>query len=142
MADIADEIASEAENAAALCEYHSGTALDYSEASLVHVEKTLADAEQWRGEFPQDRLENVIVSIGCYILEVGRREFGGRYMWHDERNQPVLVVGEPTFRVAIITQDKVRGRLGGDPADNIPFFYSGFAELARTAAPGTDALCV
>jgi hypothetical protein len=42
-----------------------------------------------------------------------------------------LVVGEPAFRVAIMTWDKVRGQLSGDPADNIPFFYTGFAERVR-----------
>jgi hypothetical protein len=36
--------------------------------------------------------------------------------------------------------EKVRGRVGGDEADNIPFFYAGFAERARKAVPGDDAL--
>jgi hypothetical protein len=73
---------------------------------------------------------------------VGRREFGGRYLWHDERDQPVLVVGEPNFRVAMIAWDKVRGRVGGDAGENIPFFYAGFAERARQAKAGDDALYV
>lgn len=142
MPDIADEIAREAENAAALCEYHCAATLDYSEASLTHIEKTLADAEHWRDEFPSDQLENVTVGVGCYILEVGRREFGGRYKWHEGLNRPVLVVGEPAFRVVLLPFDKVVGRLHGNEADNIPFFYAGFADRVRQAIPGTDALYV
>ena len=42
----------------------------------------------------------------------------------------------------MITWDKVRGRLGGDEADNLPFFYDGFAERVRRAAPGIRALYV
>lgn len=52
----------------------------------------------------------------------------------------MLVVGEPRFRVAILTWDKTKGRLLGDEADNIPFFYAGFAGCVRSATDGVDAL--
>ena len=52
------------------------------------------------------------------------------------------MVGEPAFRVALLAWDRVRGRLSGDAAANIPFFYAGFAERARRAEPGADALYV
>ncbi len=142
MDDFTQQIASAAENAVALCEYHCAAALDYSEASLQFVERTLAEADRWAGELTAEQLKTEIESVGCYILEVGRREFGGRYLWHDERNQPILVVGEPTRRIALLAQDKVRGRLGGDAGDNIPFFYAGFVDRARSAQPGTDVLYV
>ena len=87
----------------------------------------------------QDALVRI---LGSYVLEVGRREFGGKFYWHDGRDQPVLVVGEPDYRIAILTFDKVRGRLFGDQADNIPLFYQGFAARARTAEPGADVLYV
>ncbi len=83
-----------------------------------------------------EQVTALVQDFGCYILEVGRRQFGGRYQWHDGRDQPVLVVGETAFRVAILAWDKVRGRLGGDEGDNIPFFYAGFAGRARQAVPG------
>jgi len=63
-------------------------------------------------------------------------------MWFDERDQPVLVVGEPAFHVAIITFDRVRERLSGDKSCNMHFFYEGFAERVRAAVPGTKALYV
>jgi hypothetical protein len=140
--DFAQEIARAAEDAVAVCEYLRGEPLDYSEASLAAVEEALAEAAGWDGELTPEELRNFARSFGCYVLEVARREFGGRYCWFEQRDAPLLVVGEPTFRVALLTWDHVRGRLSGDPGCNIPFLYAGFAERARRAEPGTDALYV
>jgi hypothetical protein len=139
--EIANEIARAAASAAEFCRTRTGE-LDYSEASLTVVEELLAGAAGFVTDLDPDQAVGLIQDVGCYILEVGRREFGGRYQWHASRDQPVLVVGEPAFRVALLAWDKVRGRLGGDTGDNIPFFYAGFAERARRAEPGTDALYV
>ena len=114
--------------------------LDYSPASLAVVEEMLAEASnQSLSSTARDAL---IELLGCYILEVALREHGGKYAWFEDRKQPVLIVGEPGFHVAMITFDKVRGRLSGDLGDNIPFFYEGFADRVRTATPGTNALYV
>jgi hypothetical protein len=120
----------------------TGAVLDFSQASLTIVEEMADEAAQWITTLPPNQLTNLVQDIGCYLLEVGRREFGGEYLWHEPRDQPVLVVGEPAYHVALMTWDKVRGRLGGDRADNLPFFYDGFAERARQAVPGTHALYV
>ena len=109
----------------------AGAVLDFSQASLILVEEMAAEAAQWTSTISPDQLTTLIQDIGCYLLEVGRHEFGGQYLWHELHDQPVLVVGEPAFHVALMTWNKVRGRLGGDPADNLPFFYDGFAEKAR-----------
>ena len=116
--------------------------LDYSVASLAVVEEILAEVVAIATDPNPDRIEMLVEDFGCYILEVGRKEFGGRFTWFGQREQPVLVVGEPAFRIAMITWDKVRGRLGGDKADNVPFFYAGFAARVRQAKPGDDALYV
>jgi hypothetical protein len=142
MADFAQEVAKDAEDAVAVCEYLRGEPLDYSEASLAAVQETLAEATGWNDELTPEQLENFARSFGCYVLEVARREFGGRYCWFAQRDAPVLVVGEPAFRVALLTWDQVRGRLSGDQDCNIPFLYAGFAERVRRAEPGTDALYV
>lgn len=89
-----------------------------------------------------DQFENVARAFGCYVLEVGRRQFGGRYHWFEQRSALVLVVGEPAFRVALLTLDQVRSRLSGDVACSIPFLYAGFAERVRKAEPGVDVLYV
>lgn len=142
MDDLAQHIADTAARAVATLRERSNDALDYSEISLAVVEEMLAEASQYLTKMPEEQVDGLVQLLGCYLLEVGRREFGGRYCWHDGRNQPVLVVGEPEYRVAMIAFDKIRGRLSGDVGDNIPFFYEGFAGRARTATPGTDALYV
>jgi hypothetical protein len=99
-------------------------------------------AEASKQPIKPEAREAMIELLGCYILEVGFREFEGKWSWYEERKQPVLIVGEPLFHVAMITFDKVRGRLSGDASDNIPFFYDGFAERARKAEPGMRAFYV
>jgi hypothetical protein len=140
--ELAEQIAESAAKAVALCEPRPNGQLDFTEASLSVVDEMLAEATPYAANLTPGQLLGLVQQFGCYILEVGRREFGGRYIWHDGRDQPVLVVGEPKFRVAIVAWDKVRGRVGGDSGDNIPFFYAGFAERARRAKPGDDALFV
>ena len=125
-----------------MCEYLRGAPLDYSEASLAAVDEALGQAEGWGEEMTAEQLENLARAFGCYVLEVARRQFGGRYCWFERRDAPVLVVGEPAFRIALLTLDQVRGRLSGDVAYNIPFLYDGFAERVRHAKPGIDVLYV
>lgn len=142
MDDITQQVVNAAQKAVKLCDSRPGGELDFTEPSLAIVDDMLAEAAQYASELSSGQLLGLAQQFGCYVLEVGRREFGGRYLWHDQRDQPVLVVGEPTFRIAMIAWEKVRGRVGGDEGDNIPFFYAGFAERARKAKPGDDALYV
>jgi hypothetical protein len=116
--------------------------LDYSEPSLAILDQMAEEVAGYFEDMTTNQRETASQQFGCYILEVGRRQFGGRYAWFEQRNQPVLIVGEPAFRVAMIAWDKALGRLSGDAADDIPFFYTGFAERVRCAEPGTDALYV
>ena len=142
MALLSDQIVQAAEKAVVAGAQRGGQPLDYSEASLVVVEEMVAEAGRWLAELTPPHATTLAENFGCYLLEVARRQFGGRYLWHDGRSQPVLVVGEPGFRVAVITWDKVRGRLAGDAGDHLPFFYAGFAQRVRQALPGTDVLYV
>lgn len=142
MDELSKQVADKAGRAVDQLREHSNDALDYSESSLSTVDDMLDEASGFSKAMPEDQIDSLVRIIGSYVLEVGRREFGGKYYWHDEHDQPVLVVGEPDYKIAILTFDKVRGRLLGDQADNIPFFYDGFAALARIAKPGTDVLYV
>jgi len=139
MSDFIDEVASFATQATEMAE-ELGLPLDYSPQSLELVEQILEHAKGWLAEMSETDEKVFVQWIGCYILEVGRKQFEGTYYWHQEREQPVLVVGEPESRIAIATWDKVSGRLHGDEGDNIPFFYDGFAGLAKNASPGDDIL--
>lgn len=142
MDELEQQVADKAERAVDQLRDRSNDSLDYTEASLAVVEDMLVEASEFIKEMPDDQVDALVHMLGSYILEVGRREFAGKYYWHDGRDQPVLVVGEPESRIAILTFDKVRGRLSGDPADNIRFFYQGFAARARNAEPGADVVFV
>jgi hypothetical protein len=89
---------------------------------------------------PPADAKSLVELMGSYVLEVGRRQHGGTYQWHEARAQPVLVVGQSKFSVSMVTFDRVRGRLAGDKGDTIVFFYQGFSARAKTATPGTNAL--
>lgn len=116
--------------------------LDFSVSSLNLIEEMLDEAAPFVGSMDAGKVTSMVRMFGAYIHEVGRKQFGGKYYWHDGRNQPVLVVGEPTNRIAMLTHDRVRNRLKGAKEDNIPFFFEGFAQDVRTAKPGDDRLHV
>jgi hypothetical protein len=143
MNELSQQVAEKAERAVdQLCD-RSNDSLDYSESSLSVVEDMLAEAAHFIDEMPAEQIDALVNMLGSYVLEVGRREFGGKYYWHDGRDQPVLVVGEPEYKIAMLTFDKVRGRLSGDEADNIPFLLS---RIRRTCSQcgtrGRCALCL
>jgi hypothetical protein len=140
--ELTEQVIRTAANAVEMSNRRGLGELDFSEASLSIVEQLVEEAAAYFEEMTPDQREILAQDFGCYILEVARREFGGQYAWSKRRDQPVLAVGEPKFRVALMTWDKVRGRLSGDPADNIRFLYTGFAERVRRAEPGTDVLYV
>lgn len=134
---LADSIASNAEAAvASSLRRNPDAALDYSRNSLARVEEMLAEISPWAKEMTREMADGVVRTFGSYVLEVGRREFGGEYLWYEPGEQPVLVCGEPVFHVAMMALSKVRGRLNGDEADNIPFFYAGFAQSVSEGTPG------
>ena len=140
--DINEQIAQVAAQVVETCTPEDSVRLDYSEASLAVLDAIIEDASDFFDEMTTEQQETLVENFGCYLLEVARREFGGEYQWFEQRDQPVLVVERSDFRAALIAWDKVQGRLAGDPADNIPFFYSGFAECVRNAQPGTDVMYV
>ncbi|MCC3316788.1 hypothetical protein [Nocardia africana] len=142
MVDVNTDIVSAAERAVALSKARDGQVLDYSEASLAIVEDLLAEISSYAADMTDTEVQTLVECFGCYVLEVGRRAHGGRYQWFDQREEPILVVEGPDFRIAMITWGRVRGRIEGDPGDNIPFFYDGFAQRVRAAEPATDALYV
>jgi hypothetical protein len=113
---------------------------DYSEASVPAVEQAVAQLAEYATSLAAPAIDLTVQRFGCYLLEVGRRTYGGRLLWNEERAQPVLVVGEPQCRIAVMTWDKVRGRLAGDTADELSFFWAGFATRAKVKKAGTDVL--
>ena len=111
-------------------------------ASLVAVDEMLVEASAYVADLDEAVVTGLVQQLGCYVLEVARRAYGGTYYWHDEGEQPILVVGEPDAHVALMTWSKVVGRLTGDVGDDIVFFFNGFAEKAAAPEPGADVLFV
>jgi hypothetical protein len=136
--ELAEDVRATAEAAVEALAEQYGDALDYSVPSLVLVDEVLDTYGEYLTDAPEQAVRNFVQMVGCYVLEVGRREFGGTYQWWDERQAPVLVVGEPDFHVSLLASDKVTGRLHGDKSDSIPFLYDGFAERVSTATAGTS----
>ncbi|MDJ0941322.1 MAG: hypothetical protein QNJ00_16290 [Woeseiaceae bacterium] len=142
MEDLANQIKEKAELAVSQFEERSGGRLDYSPASLDVIDEMLREASDFSNDMPPDQINALVKLMGSYVLHVGFVQHGGVFYWSDEQQQPVLVVGEPDFRIAIMTFGKVRGRLLGDEGDNISFFYVGFSDRIRDAEPGVDALYI
>lgn len=140
MSDLQEEVHRAAERAVVMAKSRGGASLDYSEASLAVVEEILAEAARYASELSAKAREMLVEDFGSYVLEVARLRYGGVYSWMEHPEQPVLVFGEPSCHIAIATWDQVRGRLSGDPAYNIPFFYEGFSSRARKAQPGSRVL--
>lgn len=140
--DLGTQVREKANLAVAQFQERAGGRLDYSEQSIAAVEEMLAEASKYSKQMSAADGKALVELMGSYVLEVAHRQFGGSYKWNERRAQPVLVVGQPKFSVAIMTFDKIRGRLAGEKADNVVFFFRGFVERVRSAVPGTNALYV
>ncbi len=110
--------------------------LDYSVKSLEVVENALDEASDFYDEMNDKQKENLIKTVGSYVFEVGRKNFGGKYFWYDKLNQPILVTGQPNFEVSILAFDKVKGRLENGIEDNIPFYFAGYVERVKNKESG------
>ena len=97
---------------------------DFSIRSLEEVDELLEEMSDYIIE--DDVMYNMYTMIGSYVFETARRNCGGRYYWMQDEEQPILVVGEPDFSVAIKAWEKVRERLENGEEDNIPFYIEGF----------------
>lgn len=119
----------------------AGELLDYSDASIDIAEEMLAEAAVHAERMSEAQLRRLSQDIGCYVLEVARRNHGGKYVWDADRNEPALLVGEPDFAIKLLCWDKVYTRLRSAEAP-IPPFYTGFAERVRKAKPGDRSVLV
>ena len=110
--------------------------LDYSVKSLEVVENMLDEAFDFYTQMDKEQQQNIITSVGSYIFEVARQNFGGKYFWYDKLNQPILVTGQPNFEASIIANDKVEKRLVNGVEDNIPFYFIGYVQLVNNKKSG------
>jgi len=137
---IQEEVLATAERAVAALQERAGGRLDWSVASVKVVDEMLVEVSEYVADLDEAVVTGLVQQLGCYMLEVGRRAFGGEYFWHEEGEQPILVVGEPAAHVALMTWSKVTGRITGDAGDDIVFFFDGFAAKAARPEPGSNVL--
>ena len=137
---ILEEVTTAAERAVASLQARAGGRLDFSVESLGAVDEMLVETSAYVADLDEAVVTGLVQQLGCYVLEVGRRAFGGEYFWHEEGEQPILVVGEPAAHVALMTWSRVVGRLTGDEGDDIVFFFDGFARKADRPEPGSNVL--
>ena len=119
-----------------------GNSLDYSEKSLHIIDEILEEAADFYPEMAEDEQKWIVQSVGSYIFEVARTNYGGKYFWFDQREQPIFVTGQPEFNISIVVFDKVIGRLTNGKEDNIPYFFEGYSERVKKAKPGDNATIV
>jgi hypothetical protein len=137
---IHEEVLGTAERAVAALQERAAGRLDWSVDSLKVVDEMLVEVAEYVADLDEAVVTNLVQQLGCYVLEVGRRAYGGEYFWHEEGEQPILVVGEPEAHVALMTWSKVTGRITGDAGDDIVFFFDGFAAQATSPEPGSNVL--
>src|SRR5215203_2874305 len=62
-------------------------AFDYSENSLEALDELIESFADFADEIDEEMKSDLIAQAGSYILEVARRNFGGRYFWYDQLDQ-------------------------------------------------------
>jgi hypothetical protein len=107
-------------------EHYKG--LDYSQQSLIVLDRLLDDYSQQWGNFPDEKKNEITTNASSYILWVASQQYGGNYYWSEEHVQPVLVIGEPDYRIAVMPQNTVRDRIEYGGSHAIASFYRKIAE--------------
>ncbi|HVT95706.1 MAG TPA: hypothetical protein VHD76_22865 [Bryobacteraceae bacterium] len=136
------EIAHHAAHAVEVCQGKTVSKLDFSPDSLEPLQQYIVEASAGFAAMSDEQKSALVADLGSYVLEVARRNVGGAYAWFTKREQPVLVVGEPNYRVIFVAWDKVSSRLAGDVGAKIPFHYRLLLHHISQAKKDTSVLCV
>jgi len=115
-------------------------ALDYSINSLLYVDELLEHFHRKKHDLDKKTKSDIIGKAGSYIFEVARRNFGGKYYWFDDYDQPILVTGQPNFEISIIAFNKVRMRIDNGNDDNILSYFKAYEERIKRGRLGDKVL--
>lgn len=113
---------------------------NYSFESVAAVERFLNSLNL--DELDDDSLNMITTMAGGYIFEVARRNFGGTYYWIEEKNQPVLVTGEPDFAVSIYAAEKVKNRLSNGDEESLIDYFKRYIEAIKSCSETGDGVTV
>lgn len=114
--------------------------LDYSEKSISVVEIILNEMAEKSLGLSDEQIVMMSQEYGCYLLLTAYRLYGGEFFWNDENEQPMLIVGEPEACIVLLTWNKMRGRLLGDKADHVAYFFDEFSKDARHPEQGKNVI--
>ncbi len=117
-------------------------AFDYSIESLEVLDELLENFADFAEQMDEEMKSDLIAQAGSYIFEVARRNYGGKYFWYDQLNQPILVTGLPSFEISILAFEKVKLRIENGSEDSIPYFFKGYEERVKQAKAGDKAMIV
>ncbi len=137
MRELFDDIVQAAHQYAA--DFSDQGPFDYSIESLNRVDAHLDELADY--DFDENCLYNIVSTIGCYVFETARRNYGGEYRWVEAEQQPILIAGLPNFSVSIRAWEKVRGRILNGPEDNLPFYIQGYAEHIKIGQSKLSSKC-
>lgn len=115
-------------------------ASDFTVNSLNALDELLEQFHENQNDIDEEMKSDVIAQAGSYVFEVARRNYGGKYFWHDKMNQPILVTGQPNFEISIIAFDKVKMRIENGREDQIPFYFKGYEERVKKGKQGDKAM--
>ena len=99
---------------------------DFSIQSLHDVNDFLEEVSDF--VFEEQQIYQYYTTVGSYIFEVARRNYGGTYYWLKEVKQPILVAGEPEFFVSIQAWEKAKMYIENGTEDDILFYIDGYRE--------------
>ncbi|MDR2953505.1 MAG: hypothetical protein LBV43_00290 [Prevotella sp.] len=109
-------------------QFKDKVSLNFTIESLEDIDKIIEDNTDHYNSSGNETKQKMIISIGAYIFEVARLNFGGQYYWYDRLDQPILVTGQPEFEMSLLAYEKTKGRFENGIEDNIPFFFDGFVQ--------------
>lgn len=114
--------------------------LDHSEKSVSVVEILIEELAAKHHEISEEQLDMIAQEYGCYLLITAWRLYGGEFYWNEDLQQPMLIVGEPDACIVLLTWQKVKGRLLGDSADHLGYFFEQFSQEAKAPEAGKQVL--
>jgi hypothetical protein len=77
--DMESEVKRLAAESVEMLQERAGGVLDYTVRNLDMVEEILAEAADYFSELPQEQGTSIVQRVGCYVLDVAHRQFGGRF---------------------------------------------------------------
>lgn len=116
--------------------------LDYSEKSVSVIEIILSEMAEKSLMLSEEQTAMISQEYGCYLLLTAYKLYGGEFYWNSDYEQPMLIVGEPHATIALLTWNKIKGRLLNDKADHVAYFFEQFAHDAVNPEVGKNVLYI